>query len=135
MDWQKNEYSKTYFIVIRIQAILIMGIFAFMLLKPAIPYIEYLVRKSYIITNFCINKDKPEMGCNGKCHLNEKLYEGNNTEDKTPLPVPQKQWKIPEFLIATRIINNILPDLSDQEFLYINNYSFQFAASVFHPPV
>ncbi len=121
--------------MIRIQAILIVGIFAFMLLKPAFPYIDYLVRKSYIITNFCINKDKPEMGCNGKCHLNEKLSEDNKAEDNTPAPVPQKQWKNPEFLLATRIINNILPDLSAQGFLYINNYSFQFATSVFHPPV
>jgi hypothetical protein len=135
LDWQKNEYSKTYFIMIRVQAILIVGIFAFMLLKPAIPYIDYLVRKSYIITNFCINRDKPEMGCNGKCHLNEKLSEGNKAKDNSPAPVPQKQWKISDFLLATKVINNIMPDLSDQGFLYINNYSFQFATSVFHPPV
>ena len=121
--------------MIRVQAILIVGIFAFMLLKPAIPYIDYLVRKSYIISNFCINRDKPEMGCDGKCHLNQKLTESSRNEDKNPAPVPLKQWKIPEFLPGIKISNDILQGFATKTFLYINNYSFQFATSVFHPPV
>ena len=27
----------------------------------------------YIIAKYCVNKDKPEMHCNGKCHLMKQL--------------------------------------------------------------
>ena len=121
--------------MIRVQAILITGLFAFMLFKPAIPYIDYMVRKSYIIEKFCINKDTPDMGCNGKCHLKKELSKTEAGGEKDPVPVQQKQWKMPEFLVCSSIINKFLPDFIRKRILYINNYSFQFAASVFHPPV
>lgn len=30
----------------------------------------------YIIKTYCINEDKPELNCNGKCHLVEQLAMG-----------------------------------------------------------
>ena len=40
----------------------------FMLLKPTIPFVEYAAFYDYIKNELCVNKDTPEMGCNGKCY-------------------------------------------------------------------
>ena len=44
-----------------------------MLVKPAIPFLEYIVNYDYIVKELCENKDKPELKCNGKCHLAKQL--------------------------------------------------------------
>ena len=43
------------------------------MLKPVSPFLEYLVNKDYIAQFLCVNKDKPEMACGGKCHLMKEL--------------------------------------------------------------
>jgi len=56
-------------------------------LKQYYPYLDYYINKKYIVENFCVNKDKPEMGCEGKCHLKKQL-EKTNPENNSDLPVP-----------------------------------------------
>ena len=58
-----------------------------MFLKPILPVFEYLVNYDYIVNELCENKLKPELKCNGKCHLTKELAkasEGNlkNSSDK-----------------------------------------------------
>lgn len=35
--------------------------------------VHYELNKQYIIEHFCVNRDKPEMHCDGKCHLKKQL--------------------------------------------------------------
>ena len=37
------------------------------------PYLEYIFNKAYIVTELCVNRDKVEMNCEGKCYLNKEL--------------------------------------------------------------
>ncbi|OEK09747.1 hypothetical protein A8C32_13475 [Flavivirga aquatica] len=41
----------------------------------------YELNIDYIIENYCVNKEKPELQCNGKCHLATQLR--SNTADTT----------------------------------------------------
>ncbi|MEC4116952.1 hypothetical protein SAMN05421818_10261 [Myroides phaeus] len=41
--------------------------------RPIVPLMNYLVDYDYIATVLCINKDKPEMQCNGKCYLMQEM--------------------------------------------------------------
>ncbi len=44
--------------------------------KPAykLGYVAYFeLNIDYIVEKYCVNKDKPIMKCNGKCHLSKKL--------------------------------------------------------------
>ncbi len=44
--------------------------------KPAykLGYVAYFeLNIDYIVEKYCVNKDKPVMKCNGKCHLSKKL--------------------------------------------------------------
>lgn len=44
-----------------------------MFLKPVVPVLEYVVFYDYIRNELCVNKDKPELECNGKCHLKKEM--------------------------------------------------------------
>lgn len=50
------------------------------MVRPAVPYFDYLLNKSYIANNLCVNKDKPDSDCQGKCHLVKELKKVNNQE-------------------------------------------------------
>lgn len=54
----------------------------FLLLKPVLPLGEYLLNYDYIVKELCVNKDKPVMHCNGKCHLMKEL--AKNAAEDTP---------------------------------------------------
>lgn len=47
---------------------------------------NYLLHKDEVTAKFCVNKDKPEMHCNGKCYLHKQL-EKEHHKDKKPNPV------------------------------------------------
>jgi len=47
----------------------------------------FFANQDYIAANLCVNKDHPEMHCNGQCQLDKKLNEDNkqnqpNSSDK-----------------------------------------------------
>ena len=46
--------------------------------------VNYEFNTDYIIENFCENTDKPEMQCNGKCHLAKQIEA--DTEQKSESP-------------------------------------------------
>jgi len=52
----------------------------FILLKPALPVIDYIINYEYISKVLCVNKDKPKMHCNGKCHLMKELAKASENE-------------------------------------------------------
>ncbi len=54
-----------------------------MLFKPILPIVEYVVLYDYIKNELCVNRDKPEMECNGKCHLAKEMANANDTESDT----------------------------------------------------
>lgn len=43
------------------------------LIRPVVPVLDYLIDYDYIATVLCINKDKPELACNGKCYLMKEM--------------------------------------------------------------
>ena len=56
----------------------------FMLLKPVLPVIDYVVNYEYITKVICVNKAKPKLQCNGKCHLMKEL-KAHDQSESTPL--------------------------------------------------
>jgi hypothetical protein len=55
------------------------------LLRPIHPLIDYYVNQDFFAKVLCINKDKPEMACNGKCILMQRLKQVSpNSAEQTP---------------------------------------------------
>ncbi len=41
----------------------------------------YMLNKDYITEAFCVNKDKPELECNGKCHMKDVMEKNEEKKD------------------------------------------------------
>lgn len=70
-------------------------IYATFALSPLFPFVEYVVKYDYIISEKCENKDKPEMHCNGKCHLKKQV---ENTTPTKNVPQEAESFYYYEFL-------------------------------------
>ncbi|MEM0997325.1 MAG: hypothetical protein AAGN35_09615 [Bacteroidota bacterium] len=61
--------------MIRAGAIGLVLLYGVAMLRPAGPFLSYRYNYAYIATVLCINRDKPEMRCNGACHLKKMVKE------------------------------------------------------------
>lgn len=108
-----------------------------MFLKPILPVFEYVINYEYISKVLCVNKDKPKMKCNGKCHLMQELAKSADDEK----PISDKKMSVQEFEIlffqdfATYNFTekNILKSKTINS-NYSNLYSYLNNCYVFHPP-
>lgn len=108
-----------------------------MLLKPVMPVLDYFVNYDYIAKELCENKAKPEMHCNGKCHLMKELAKAAE-EQKQESDRKSAQQN------AEVLFCEVLADFSfspfavipttQNETAYSNLYSHNSAVSFFHPP-
>lgn len=70
----------------KIFAVLVLTAYTVLLCRPFVPYLNYELNKEYIKENLCINRDKPEMHCEGKCYLQSQIQkEMQQQEQKEPL--------------------------------------------------
>lgn len=51
-----------------------------LLLKPVLPVVDYVLNYDFIVKELCVNKAKPMMHCNGKCHLMKELAKAAEQE-------------------------------------------------------
>ena len=54
--------------------------------KAVTPFVANTLNKAYIIKEYCINKAKPELKCDGKCYL-KKQIEKENASPISSLPI------------------------------------------------
>ncbi len=104
------------------------------MLRPVMPLANYLINQDYIAEFLCINKDKPELECNGKCYLAKQLKEVSEEKEKN-LPSIQME----EYPIGIIDFTVFLSEKPFIEFLkcnshYFNNYKSSYLNQVFHPP-
>lgn len=104
------------------------------MLRPIQPYVEYVINQDYIAEFLCINKDKPELQCNGKCHLVKQLE--NQEQNKTnSLKISLENYPI-GFVNIVKIhpfqvlVSSKKSTSTYYKALLNNNYS----TSEFHPP-
>ncbi|GLU55369.1 hypothetical protein [Dyadobacter frigoris] len=62
-----------------------LGLLSLMLIKVwVIPllYLDFEVRRDYIVANLCVNRNRPQLHCDGKCYLAKKLAALEEQEKK-----------------------------------------------------
>lgn len=109
------------------------------LIKPVIPVLEYVVNYEYIANELCVNKDKPELKCNGKCHLKKELAKVSE-EEKPQSQDKKNQTSEIEVLYLYYVADyNFSPTFcfsqNNINFYYLNLYKGVCTNSTFHPPV
>ncbi|SDZ96828.1 hypothetical protein SAMN05443667_101461 [Flavobacterium gillisiae] len=108
-------------------------------LKPILPVIDYAVNYEYISKVLCINKAKPELKCNGKCHLMQELAKAS--DDDKPISSDKKQSSnsfVDLFVTEADSFNFLFFQKSTTQELnssYANLYSHLDSYVIFHPPI
>ena len=105
------------------------------MLRPISPFIEYMINYDYISKVLCINKNKPELSCNGKCHL-MKILKKEQEKDFNSLRINMEEYPI-GFVDVLYFSKKVLhQNLKSKKIFYPNkNYSFNFYTEIFHPPI
>lgn len=110
----------------------------FILIKPILPVVDYIINYDYISTQLCENIAKPELKCNGKCHLKKELAK----EAKKDNPKSNEQKNNPitfEVLYCENISDfsfNPLKLMKQKVLTQYNCIYFRInSASIFHPPI
>lgn len=105
-------------------------------LKTTLVYTWYFTDINSFIEQLCENKEKPDLQCNGKCHL-KKVSESQSNEKRTPASIID----LKEILFFTNAIeeNNILNlvdlvNTKKQPFIYSNLYKSLEVSLRDHPP-
>jgi hypothetical protein len=109
-----------------------------LLMAPAI-FLDYQIRKDFIVKNYCINKNRPEMHCDGKCYLAKQIKKTQENDEKQATD----SFISKLFLTESEIKTNSLSDffslksfLSKQilHFCYLESISSNFVISFLKPP-
>lgn len=99
---------------------------------------EYAINYDYIVKVLCENKEKPEVACNGKCHLKKEL--ANASDSETPASQNDKKGFSPielycniEIEIPVSMTFCMLP--AQAIFCPVTSDTVGFDGTVFHPPI
>ena len=68
----------------QISSIIIALLFVFTINFKSLITLNYFINQTEIAELFCINKDKPKLECNGKCHLATQMEKVETEEDELP---------------------------------------------------
>ena len=105
------------------------------MLKPVMPVFDYVINQDYIAEYLCINKDKPEMDCNGKCYLMEMLEEENQQKKQNLPAIDLREYPIGFVQVLHIPFVTQLSFKTKNNTIYTRQYSFLFNDSLFHPPI
>ena len=112
---------------------LIFGILSQSVVKLAL-ITKYLSNREMITLNYCENKSKPKLHCNGKCHLTKQLKEQEKQESSSK----DNSKSVDETQFCTEYDHTILPRIIyvsiAANWTYLNGETNNESPSIFHPP-
>lgn len=77
----------------QVTSILLIIIFCFSVVRPVISCFEYIINYDYITKVLCINKEKPELKCSGKCYLKEQLSKISSENKSKEKRIPKIKFE------------------------------------------
>ena len=57
--------------------------------------VDYALNQATITARFCVNKARPAMHCNGRCHLGKQLKQQQERENQLPNPLKERLEMLP----------------------------------------
>lgn len=91
----------------------------------------------YIIETYCVNKEKPELQCNGKCHLAKQMQTPTTSDNEQAL-ISVVESFFPVFFsnYPNLEFNQIAFQLKKSNiFTSTQNYTYRFEYFHFKPPI
>lgn len=98
--------------------------------------LAFKINQEYITANFCVNKDKPEMHCNGRCVLASKLKKAEQSEQKQRTLNMEKTGVLFFCKMNKLELNTTLTDRETGSFnpFYLTFKPNAFTNDIFKPP-
>jgi len=102
-------------------------------ISNTVVWMLYELDKEYITEQFCVNKDKPALKCNGKCHLATQLTNTDPVQSEEPAQINY----IPQIQLFYQSLEQPFVELNlktkaDERFSLF--YSFEPFVKLDHPP-
>ena len=106
------------------------------LCRPLAPYVEYYSNRDFFAEVLCINKAKPELKCNGKCILMQKIKRATQ-QDSDPVSLPSLKFEnypigFVEFVPSQQAVS--FSYVKKKHFILSVNYHFELISDLFRPP-
>ncbi|MEJ8757230.1 hypothetical protein WG947_09505 [Pontibacter sp. H259] len=119
----------------RIILIVLLGVMLLQTFGKVLVLVDYQANKEYIMEFLCINRDKPQLNCKGKCQLTKKLKAQHDT-DKQANERGQKQ-EVQVNLYCQSLF--LFPFITSESIVvqpshYTCSYTSVAYHSIFHPP-
>jgi hypothetical protein len=116
-------------------------VLSFALLAPGLSKLSYLVyfhiNQNAIAKAHCVNKDMPELKCDGKCHLKTQLSLLEKEVPQEPSSLPTTMFQIELSVFFYFLINQITFKFkeSTRSIIYSGSFFFQpVIIEIFSPP-
>lgn len=122
---------------VQISTILLSLLFVYTLNFKSVITLHYFLNKAEITELFCINKEKPKLECNGKCHLAKELVKVDNEKSENPISnrALQLNFEITTILPEHNLLTTKLFKNSRIAYYCYNDETIeQFYTSEFPPP-
>lgn len=114
-------------------AFLLLTAFATQTFGQAITVANFYINQNYIAKKLCVNKDKPQMKCCGKCQLSKKLKQ----EEKQDQQNPERKDSKTEVLSSKSFFPDFKSVVTSSSILF-KSYplfeSIKMPMGIFHPP-
>ena len=126
--------------VSQIGSIFLLMLFCVKAMVVPIVYLDYELRKDYIKSVLCVNKNRPEMHCDGKCYLAKRIAAAQKQEES------QAEKEFVSKLVEIDSTNSIFNQTSIKfelfsyiietfdNYFYLQNPIASITTYIFHPP-
>lgn len=115
-----------------------LGFLAFAMLVKAlmipVVYIDFKINQDYISRVLCINRDKPELKCNGHCILMQKLKKAQQNEQSQEEQTNKKQTTETFCESLFDFKSRTFPPGTKEYKVYQSIFFSHYNSSIFHPP-
>lgn len=99
--------------------------------------IDYIINQDYIKEYLCINKDRVELQCNGKCHLVNQLEQTeskNETDGQFPYLKITKIEYVKFSFLSDSHLPKVIPLFENNHSHYLLGTYSQINREILHPP-
>jgi hypothetical protein len=100
--------------------------------KLYLPYLDYQLNYNYIVNFLCENKDKPEIGCRGKCFLSKALK--SQEKDKSQQQSNAKNHLVDELLVKSIVLEIKSTPLKEYNPVFVPDFTSSFPEKLSPPP-
>lgn len=113
--------------------VLLLPLYVLTTVRTVVPFLGYAMNYEYIAEQLCENRDKPELHCNGKCHVAKEVQTQSDKEKQegTKERVQSVDWS------CLLLMSQLEPVLPSREMSYTTiefPLLFSPATPPFHPP-